>query len=89
MNQRLDAVAARKYTDKQSGEEKTAYTRIGVAWPFKDRPGYTVRLEAMPAPTDGEFTILLFEPKARDGQNHSQQQQSNDFGQDDGDSIPF
>ena len=86
MTQRLDAVAARKYKDKQTGEEKTAYTRIGVAWPFKDRPGYTVRLEAMPAPTDGEFTILLFEPKARD----NQPQQSNDFGHDDGDTeIPF
>ena len=87
MNQRLDAVAVRKYTDKNTGEEKSQFTRIGVAWAFKEKEGYSVKLDAIPAPVDGVFEILLFPPKPRDDQGS---QQSNDFGRgNDGDSITF
>lgn len=84
MTNRLDAVTARKYTDK-NGEGKTAYTRIGTAWAFKEGNGWTVRLEAIPAPQDGEFTILLFEPKPR----NDTRQQSNDFGREETNAIQF
>lgn len=63
MTQRLNAIAARKYTDKQTGEERTSFTRIGSAWPFRDKEGFTVRLEAIPAPQEGEFVVLLMPPK--------------------------
>ena len=62
MSTRYDAVAARKYKDRD-GNEKTAYSNIGVAWPMKDRDGFQVKLHAMPAPQDGEFVVLLFPPK--------------------------
>ena len=80
---RLNALAARKYTDKQTGEERTSYTRIGVAWPMKNGDGYTVRLEAMPAPQDGEFVILLMPPK-----DNQDRQQDNAYHGDDT-AIPF
>lgn len=79
---RLNAIAARKYTDRD-GNEKTSYTRIGVAWPFRDKEGYTVRLEAVPAPQDGEFVILLMPPK-----DNQERQQDNAYHGDDN-AIPF
>jgi hypothetical protein len=65
MSDRYDAVAVRKYTDRD-GNEKTAFTTIGVAWPMKDRDGYSLRLHCLPAPVDGEYSILLFPPKPRE-----------------------
>lgn len=69
MTDRYDAMSARKY--ERNGETKTAYTRIGTAFKNRNGDGYTVRLEAMPAPTDGEFVILLFPPKPRDDNRQS------------------
>ena len=95
MAERYDAVAVRKYQDR-NGNEKTAYTNIGTAFPFRDKDGFTIRLNAMPAPADGEFTIMLFPPKPREEKPGQQRQQSyaeqsgggrsNDL---DGDEIPF
>lgn len=65
MSDRYDAVAVRKYTDRD-GNEKSAFTTIGVAWPMKDRDGYSLRLHCLPAPVDGEYAILLFPPKPRE-----------------------
>lgn len=62
---RLEAVAVRRYEDRD-GNEKAAFTNIGVAWPMKDRDGYTLRLHAVPAPEEGEYTILLMPPKDKD-----------------------
>jgi hypothetical protein len=70
MTTRYDAVAARKWTNS-SGEEQTSYTNIGVAWPFKDKDGFTLRLHAMPAPVEGEYTVLLFPPKPREDRDQS------------------
>jgi hypothetical protein len=64
MADRYDALAVRKY--EQNGETKTAFTNIGVAFKMRDKDGYSLRLHAMPAPSEGEFTILLVVPKARD-----------------------
>jgi hypothetical protein len=65
MSERYDAVAVRKYTDRD-GNEKSAFTNIGVAWPMKDRDGYSLRLHCLPAPVEGEYSILLFPPKPRE-----------------------
>lgn len=92
MASRYDAVATRKYT--QNGEEKTAFTTIGVAFQFRDKEGYSLKLHAIPAPVDGEYTILLFPPKERDGQHRSDRPSSGGSGQPSfssnvDDAIPF
>lgn len=70
MAERLDALVARKYTDRD-GNEKTSWTKIGSAWPTQNG-GYSVALEALPLPTMGdrglETRILLMEPKPREDQ---------------------
>lgn len=57
MANRLDALTVRE------SNGKSYWTRIGVAFPAKDGSGWTVLLDAMPAPTEGQFKILLREPK--------------------------
>lgn len=90
MAQRYDAVATRKYT--VNGEERTQFTTVGSAFAFRDKEGFTVRLNAIPAPTDGEYTILLMPPKPKEGQ---QRQASNNdrngggFASSLDDDIPF
>lgn len=64
MANRYDAVAVREY--ESGGETRKSYTKIGVAFPFKDKDGFTLRLEAIPAPKDSEYTIMLFAPKPKD-----------------------
>ena len=54
---RLDAVAVREY--ESGGQTRTSFTRIGVALPTKRGDGYTLLLEAIPAPTEGQFRVLL------------------------------
>jgi len=74
MSDRYDAIAVRKYTDRE-GNEKSSFTNIGVAWPMKDRDGFRVQLHAMPAPTEGEYIVLLMPPKPREDQPQQQSQQ--------------
>lgn len=96
MSDRYEAVAVRKYTDRY-GNEKSSFTNIGVAFRMRDRDGYSLRLHAMPAPDNGEYTILLFPPRPRDAQQAPQHQQtyaeasggSRDIGGELGDEIPF
>jgi hypothetical protein len=64
MADRYEAVAVRKY--EQNGEEKSAFTNIGVAFKMRDRDGYSLRLHCLPAPVDGEYSILLFPPRPKD-----------------------
>lgn len=66
MTTRYEAIAVRRY--EKDGEEKSAFTNIGVAWPMKDRDGFALRLHAIPAPQDGEYSILLLPPKEREEQ---------------------
>lgn len=75
MAERYDAVAVRKYQDR-NGNEKTAYTNLGTAFPFRDKDGFTVRLNAFPAPEGGEYTILLFPPKPREERHNGGGRQS-------------
>lgn len=75
MADRYDAVAVRKYEDRD-GNEKSAFTNIGVAFPMKDRDGYSLRLHCLPAPVDGEYSILLFPPKPREDQHQDRRQEN-------------
>jgi hypothetical protein len=65
-NGRLEALAVRSYKDS-SGQEKASFTKVGVAFPLKHGEGYQVLLDAMPAPQDGQFKILLKPPQERGG----------------------
>jgi hypothetical protein len=69
---RYDAIAARTYQDRD-GNEKSSFTNIGVAFPMKERDGFSIRLHAMPAPIDGEYSILLMPPKPREDQQQERQ----------------
>jgi hypothetical protein len=60
MTTRLDAIAFKK---TQNG--KTYAVRLGSAAPKKDGEGYTVYLDAIPAPTDGQWVITLAVPRER------------------------
>lgn len=66
MTERLDALTVRE------SNGKSYFTKIGVAFPSRNGPGYSVLLDAMPAPTDGQFKILLMEPKADTGRGGGQ-----------------
>lgn len=56
---RLDALAVRE------SNGKSYFTKIGAAFPAKSGNGFSVLLDAMPAPTDGQYKILLREPQER------------------------
>ena len=91
MSQRYEAIAARRYKDQQ-GNEKTKFTNIGVAWPMRDKDSFTLRLDAIPAPQDGEYVILLMPPKPKDGDRQQRNEQPSHGGglaRDIDDDIPF
>ena len=95
MTTRYDAVAVRRYKDRD-GNEKSQFTTIGTAWPMKDKDGFTVRLNAIPAPADGEFVILLMPPRQKDDNRSSGQSRADEssgrqanFSRDLDDDIPF
>lgn len=54
---RLDVLASIDFD-----ENKSKWTRIGVAFPLKKRPGYSVRLEFLPVPKDRAYEFILVEP---------------------------
>jgi hypothetical protein len=62
MADRLDALSVRE------SNGKSYFTRVGVAFANKDGKGWSVLLDAMPAPVDGQFKIMLREPLPKDGE---------------------
>lgn len=73
MANRYDAVAVREY--EVNGETRTAFTNIGVAFPLKEKDGFSLRLHCLPAPMEGEYRILLFPPKPKDDDAPSRRQE--------------
>lgn len=93
MSERYDALAVRRYKDG-NGNDKTAYTNIGVAFPLRDKDGYSLRLHAIPAPQDGEYSILLVPPKPKDdsrqqNRTSTRQQPDRNMSREMDDDIPF
>jgi hypothetical protein len=72
-NGRLDALTVRE------SNGKSYFTKIGAAFPSRNGNGYSILLDAMPAPTDGQFKILLMEPKERTDAPRQQQRQTADL----------
>jgi len=98
MAERLDAMIAREYTDRD-GNKKSSFTKIGVAFAMKNG-GWSVSLEALPLPTMGErgmeTRILLMPPKQdkAPASAHPSQFATHQSGYvhddlDDGDDLPF
>ncbi|MEM9085328.1 MAG: hypothetical protein AAGB23_05345 [Pseudomonadota bacterium] len=80
MSNRLDALSARE------SNGKAYFTKIGAAFPNRDGKGFSVLLDAVPAPIEGQFKILLREPLPKDG---ARPQQSQPPADDLDDQIPF
>jgi hypothetical protein len=85
MTERYDAVISRK--DKSG---KTRYTKIGAAFPAKDKArGFNIVLDALPMPNaEGQAWISLFVPKPKEDQETASQGKSAG-GNDMDDEIPF
>ncbi len=82
--ERLDALAVRE------SNGKSYFTKIGAAFPNKDGKGYSILLDAMPAPVDGQFKIMLRTPLPKDGDRPQQQRPAASAGYDDlDDQVPF
>ena len=58
-NEMHEVIAISTY--EKNGEQKKRFTRVGVAWPLRDKPGFSMRLDA--SAVSGEY---LIKPKDRD-----------------------
>jgi hypothetical protein len=47
MSDRYDAVVIRSYVNRD-GEEKTTFTKIGTAFPYRNSDGFMIRFDALP-----------------------------------------
>jgi hypothetical protein len=54
--------AIRQYTT--GGEQRSEWTRLGVAWAHKDGNGFNIKLNCLPL--DGELTIYPFADRKAD-----------------------
>ena len=66
MSERLDAIAFKK-----SQNDKPYAVRLGSAVPKREGPGYTVYLDAIPAPENGQYVISIVPQRSRDGGGRS------------------
>jgi hypothetical protein len=82
MTERLDALSVRE------SNGKSYFTKIGVAFPARNGNGFSVLLDAIPAPVEGQFKILLMEPKPRDGAGNSQAQKQPAYAANYDDDVP-
>ncbi len=46
--------------------DKKIWRRIGVAFPLKNREGFSVKLELIPVPTGGAYEFILVEPSSKE-----------------------
>jgi hypothetical protein len=90
MSNRLDALTVRE------ANERSFWTKIGVAFQGRDGASWVVKLDAIPAPTDGQFVIHLREPResAGNGAPRPTNQRGSGSGYsgrdfDDGNGVPF
>ena len=60
MTDRYDALTVRETNGK------SYFTKIGAAFKNRSGNGYTLMLDAVPASNDGQYRILLTEPKERE-----------------------
>lgn len=63
MADRMDVLTSREYEDKKSGEKKTSWTKIGMAFKARDGEGWNIQLDALPV----SGKMILREPKPYEG----------------------
>ena len=51
--------------ENAAGEKAKSWTRVGVAFPHKDKPGFNLELQALPL--DGRLVALLPREAERNG----------------------
>lgn len=83
MANRLDALTVREVNGK------SYFTRLGVAFENKNGDGWNVLLDAMPAPVDGQYKIMLKPPQDRDAGQKDNRRGNDAGGFGGGDGIPF
>ena len=47
-------------------DEKKIWRRIGIAFPLKNKEGYSVKLELLPVPSKTAYEFILVEPSAKE-----------------------
>jgi len=57
---RLEPLAPTRGTN-----DKTYWRKVGVAFPLKNRSGYSLKLEMIPVPTNGAYEFVLVEPSEK------------------------
>ena len=62
MSKMYDVCVGVNYTDKQSGEEKTRWTKLGVAFLSDDGEKIGIQLDALPA-VGGSLQAFAKKPK--------------------------
>jgi|SRR5688572_682832 len=67
MSERYDVLAVRKYQTRD-GEEKSAWTSVGVAFSQRDGKGFSINLHCIPVPDkeSGEIRLVMRVPMPKD-----------------------
>ena len=63
--ERYDVLVVENF--QSQGEDRSSWTRVGVAFPHDDGKGFQVQLKALPV--DGKLVIRLHVPKSKDEPN--------------------
>ena len=61
---RYDVLSARNYVS--GGEERTEWTRVGVAFDAKNGEGFDMTLHCIPVPQEGQIRLVVRVPKPRE-----------------------
>lgn len=48
------------------GDKKPIWRKVGVAFPLKNREGFSLKLELLPIPRSGAFEFILVEPNSKE-----------------------
>ena len=59
-NNRLEALA------NVGDEKKKIWRRVGVAFPLKNREGFSLKLELIPVPSSGAYEFILVKPSEKE-----------------------
>lgn len=96
MSKYYEVVFVREYQDRE-GQTRKQYTRLGTAFPFREKDGFSVTLDAFPAPTEGVYKFLIVPPREKQAQAEQTTADGNSYAKASGggyggpldDEIPF
>lgn len=88
MATRYDVLSPRQYKDRD-GNEKTTFMKVGVAFPMRDKDGFSVTLEAIPLPTAEGVRLMLMPPRENGDRPQREARPAQQTMYDDEGEIPF